>query len=36
MELLILGSFFAALVLLDLLAVRFGADSRLDRNSPEI
>lgn len=36
MEILIFFAFIAALVLLDVLAVRFGADSRINRNSPEI
>lgn len=36
MELLIVLGLIAALVLLDVLAVRYGADSRLDRTRPEI
>lgn len=36
MEMLIFFAFIAALVLLDVLAVRYGADSRINRNSPEI
>lgn len=36
MELMIVVAFIAALVLLDVLALRFGADSRLDRTTPEI
>lgn len=36
MELMIVVAFIAALVLLDVLALRFGADSRLNRTTPEI
>lgn len=36
MELLIVVALVASLVLLDILAVRYGADSRIDRTSPEI
>lgn len=36
MELMIVVAFIAALVLLDVMALRFGADSRLNRNTPEI
>lgn len=36
MELLIVVSLVASLVLLDVLAVRFGADSRTNRTQPEI
>lgn len=36
MELFIVLGLIAALVLLDVLAVRYGADSRLDRTRPEI
>jgi hypothetical protein len=36
MELFIVVALIAALVLLDVLAVRYGADSRLDRTRPEI
>lgn len=36
MELMILVAFVAALILLDVLALQHGADSRLDRNRPEI
>ncbi len=35
MELLILFAFIAALVLLDVLALRFGADSRTNRTGPD-
>ena len=36
MELLIVVALIASLVLLDVLALRYGADSRLDRTRPEI
>lgn len=36
MELMILVAFIAALILLDVMALRFGADSRLNRNGPEL
>ena len=36
MEMMIFFAFIAALVLLDVLALRFGADSRTNRNGPEI
>lgn len=36
MELLIIVSLVASLVLLDVLAVRFGTDSRTSRTQPEI
>lgn len=36
MEIMIFLAFIAALVLLDVLALRFGADSRTNRNRPEI
>lgn len=36
MELLIVVALIAALALLDVLALRYGADSRIARNSPEI
>lgn len=36
MELMIFFAFIAALVLLDVLALRFGADSRTNRSGPEI
>lgn len=36
MELLIVVTLIAALVLLDVLAMRFGADSRKNRTSPEV
>ena len=36
MELFIVLGLIAALVLLDVMAVRYGADSRLDRTRPEI
>lgn len=36
MEMMIFFAFIAALVLLDVLAARYGTDSRLDRNRPEI
>lgn len=36
MELMIFFGFIAALILLDILALRYGADSRTNRNRPEI
>ena len=36
MELMIIVSIIAALALLDVLAIRFGADSRKNRTQPEI
>jgi hypothetical protein len=36
MELLVVLALIASLVLLDVLALRYGADSRLDRTRPEI
>lgn len=36
MELMIFVAFIAALVLLDILAIRFGADSRTTRKGPEL
>lgn len=36
MELLIVIALVASLVLLDVLAINYGADSRLNRNRPEI
>jgi hypothetical protein len=36
MEILIFFAFIAALILLDILAVRYGADSRTNRTRPEI
>lgn len=36
MELVIFFGFISSLVLLDVLAMRYGADSRLDRSRPEI
>lgn len=36
MELLIVVALIASLVLLDVLALRYGADSRLNRTRPEI
>ena len=36
MELMIFVAFIAALDLLDVLALRFGADSRTNRTGPEI
>lgn len=36
MELMIFVAFIAALALLDVLALRFGADSRTNRTGPEI
>lgn len=36
MEIMIFFAFIAALVLLDVLALRFGADSRTNRTGPEI
>lgn len=35
MELMIFFGFIAALVLLDVLALRFGADSRTNRTGPD-
>lgn len=36
MELMIFFGFIAALVLLDVLALRFGADSRTNRTGPDL
>lgn len=36
MEMMIFVAFIAALVLLDVLALRYGADSRTNRRGPEL